>query len=51
MEIETGQNDDTQTYEVVNNHRSKHSKRANSHSSSSSPYPTNTNRSSQKNKQ
>ena len=48
MEIETDQNDDTQTYEVVNNHRSKHSKRANSHSSSSSPYPTNTNRSSQK---
>jgi hypothetical protein len=46
MEIETEKNEDTQTYETTN-HRSKLRKYTNSHSSSSSPYPTNTNRSSQ----
>lgn len=46
MEIEIEKNADTQTYETTN-HRSKLRRHTNSHSSSSPPYPTNTNHSSQ----
>ncbi|CAG8481190.1 2672_t:CDS:2 [Paraglomus occultum] len=48
MEIETEKVEDNQTYETTN-HRSKlrSSRHTNPHSSSSSPYPTNTNHSSQ----